>query len=355
MCSSAMETQLAWESFCSGKQSITTKGCFSTGLPPKPSPLYISTKTNIAYLSGPVDLFSSFWSLPVVPHYIPCEGIIKKQMKISSSTQEELREVTNRLPGDRHVSQHVIEHIDAVEGRIAFKDVRKICIGVCNKDVSSYRCKKRGAFYNCFSVIVRTQNNGRFSEMHVKVFNTGKLEIPGVQDDAVFEKTMDLLCLLLRRNTAHTLISWCSSRTETVLINSNFNTGFLIERDNLYRILRDEYCLQGRYDPCSYPGIQCDYYFTDAEPHGLGKAPDINMSKAAREKYIRMSFMVFRTGSVLIVGKCQEEQLRQIYSALCSILTTEYSRISTGKVTGVTPKRKKTQRLKTTIVTRPSK
>jgi hypothetical protein len=37
--------------------------------------------------------------------------------------------------------------------------------------------------------------------------------------------------------------------------------------------------------------------------------------------------MIFRTGSVLIVGKCSEEMLYQIYEFLCKIFEEEYDEI----------------------------
>jgi hypothetical protein len=42
--------------------------------------------------------------------------------------------------------------------------------------------------------------------------------------------------------------------------------------------------------------------------------------------------MLFRTGSILIVGKCNEEILNVIYRFICSILETEYSTIQMGPV-----------------------
>ena len=66
--------------------------------------------------------------------------------------------------------------------KLKFKDVRKINVGLCKKDLTSYRTKRKGAFYNCFVLILRIKNkDGIFKEAHVKVFNTGKLEIPGIQ------------------------------------------------------------------------------------------------------------------------------------------------------------------------------
>jgi hypothetical protein len=42
--------------------------------------------------------------------------------------------------------------------------------------------------------------------------------------------------------------------------------------------------------------------------------------------------MIFRTGSILIVGKCNEEILHVIYRFICSILVTEYSVIQMGAI-----------------------
>ena len=38
--------------------------------------------------------------------------------------------------------------------------------------------------------------------------------------------------------------------------------------------------------------------------------------------------MIFRTGSVLIVGKCSEEELKVIYSFIKQVLKNEYHRIN---------------------------
>ena len=40
------------------------------------------------------------------------------------------------------------------------------------------RGKIKNAFYNCFAIIVRFKYKEDFREIHVKVFNNGKMEIP---------------------------------------------------------------------------------------------------------------------------------------------------------------------------------
>ena len=96
-----------------------------------------------------------------------------------------------------YVNQYVMQHIDNPAGRIKYKDVRKVSIGISRKDVISYRIKQKSAFYNCFVVILRIEvQSNNYKEFHVKVFNTGKLQIPGIQTDDTLDKILDLLTFL---------------------------------------------------------------------------------------------------------------------------------------------------------------
>ena len=52
-----------------------------------------------------------------------------------------------------------------------------------------------------------------------------------------------------------------NSNIFTVLINSNFSCNFFIDRFKLYKILKNKYNINAAYDPCSYPGIQCKFYY----------------------------------------------------------------------------------------------
>jgi hypothetical protein len=92
--------------------------------------------------------------------------------------------------------------------------------------------------------------------------------------------------------------------------------------DIVYKL---KYNIQSIYDPCSYPGIQCKFYFNpDIE---IDKQTGSQISKENMDVYKNVkeiSFMIFRTGSVLIVGKCDENVLIVIYNFLKNILNTEY-------------------------------
>ena len=192
----------AWDNFCEDgivpeKKSNVQKISQEV---PKGTELYISTKTKITYLSSPIDLNNIFWKLQIIPYYKPIEGIIKKQMKFNFLDEEDLLATTDRLKGIKDVDDMIITEIKNPNGRIKFKVIKKISIGICSKDLISYRSKKRGAFYNCFVLILRVFDDKIFKEIHVKVFNTGKLEIPGIRDDSLLVKVMELVNIYTTAN-----------------------------------------------------------------------------------------------------------------------------------------------------------
>jgi hypothetical protein len=193
-----------------------------------------------------------------------------------------------------------------------------------------------------------------FKEFHIKVFNTGKLEIPGVQSEPIFELILSQILEILQPYVPNVL-GYKENTTETVLINSNFNCGFFINREVLYDILKFKYNIQSIYDPCSYPGIQCKFYYNPDT--GLQNGCQISEENKELYKNVKeVSFMIFRTGSVLIVGRCDENVLMIIYEFLKIILRNEFKNICQKNVkvaengeTQIKDKKKKLRRKNITI------
>jgi TATA-box binding protein (TBP) (component of TFIID and TFIIIB) len=319
---------------------------------PKSTNIYISTKTKIAYLNTPIDLKTIFWNIPIINYYIPKNGVVKKQMKFNSLEQNELDYIQEKLSSENYFEENIITHIDNPSGRIKFKDIRKVSIGISKKDIMSYRCKKRSAFYNCFVIILRMKIDETFKEFHVKVFNTGKLEIPGIQNETTFQLILNEVIKTLQPHIEASL-SYKPDSEMTVLINSNFNCGFFINREALYDILKFKYNIQAIYDPCSYPGIQCKFYYNPDV--GIQNGCQISEENKHLYKNVnQVSFMIFRTGSVLIVGKCDENVLMIIYDFLKVILNNEYKninqKVSASELTSISLKDKSRKVRRKTIL-----
>lgn len=290
---------------------------------PKPSDIYVSTKSKIAYLNKAIDYVNVFWNIPVIPYSMPKDGVIKKVIKLTSPTPEYLEEIQAKLKKELYYQEHVLVSINNPSGRIKFKDVRKITIGIAKKDIMTYRTKEKKAFSHCFVMILRIKIDNEFKEYHVKVFNTGEIEIPGVQNDAIFEKVLETIIATIQPYTTDKLSY--KQVNSTILINSNFNCGFFINRDVLYNIIKFKYNLQAMYDPCSYPGIQCKFYYNYDLEEQTGIQPPNKT-----DSIIEMSFMIFRTGSVLISGMCDEDVIYGIYDFLKNMFITEFKHIAIG-------------------------
>ena len=109
---------------------------------PKSSKLYISTQTKIIFLNTKIDL-NIFWQIPIIPYHKPSNGIIKKEMIIRPQSKEELEMIQQKFHNENYFEELEIIHIDNKDGKIKFKDKRKITIGISKKNILNRRCKKR--------------------------------------------------------------------------------------------------------------------------------------------------------------------------------------------------------------------
>lgn len=310
----------------------------SVGTDPVCEDLYISTKTKVLFLNQAIDINNVFWKIPVNEYWRPIDGVVKKQMKIVSKSKEEFDEYKAKLENIPYYTENIIKQIDnPAARRIKFKDERKITIGISKKDIMNCRGKVKNAFYNCFAIILRFKYEGAFREIHVKVFNTGKLEIPGILNSKLLDIVKGMILGLLQPNI-DSPVEFVETNTEdNVLINSNFNCGYFINREKLHSILRgNKYRIETAYDPCSYPGVKCKFYYnndieSDDERQNGQILPEDRAMKMSElgdnKKYTEISFMIFRTGSCLIVGNCTERILKFVFEFIKKMLAAEYQNI----------------------------
>jgi len=269
---------------------------------PMSTELKISTKSKIMYLNQKFNLESLFWKLKIIDYDEEKEGIIKKQMKFNFQTPEEVVKFENNIKNESCVNMTILNQINNPTGHVCFKDVRKVDIGISKNDVLKPNKSSKSAFYNCFVIIFRKMYNRSYREFHVKLFNSGKVEIPGIQNDGMLEVALEILIDTVQPHCAEKLEEIRCKR-ELVLVNSNFNCQYYLNRETLQHILKNKYKIKCNMDSCSYPGIQCKYAFSQNH---------------------EVSFMIFRTGSVLIVGKCSDKQLMEIYNFLVNVFKKEY-------------------------------
>jgi TATA-box binding protein (TBP) (component of TFIID and TFIIIB) len=312
--------------------------------------LHVSTQTKIAYLTEPIDILDVFWKIPIMEFHEMRTGILKKQIKLTSLSREEV--AANKARIEREYIGNLMVINEREKGDI-YKCVQKASAGLSNKDVLTYKpFSGKRAFYNCFALVIRIEINEEFKEFHIKVFNTGKIEIPGIKDTPQMRIAMRYFLVMIKEYYPD--IEY-KDNIRTILINSNFNCGYEVERDKCQRILSGKYNLISMYDPCLYPGVQCKFYYNamKATQDGICTCAKRCSKKGSGEgegQCKEVSFMVFRTGSILIVGNCDEEQLEVIYEKLKAIFDTDYAQMYAGKQETVKTTLTKKTRSKTFIV-----
>lgn len=357
-----MELDDEWEKFLNGgtTNDVPISKPADLGEAPGCDDLYISTKTKLLYLNKTnIDVSNIFWNAPIVEYWKPLEGIVKKQMKVAANSKEEAEENTRKLKQTYYYTERIIKQIDNPLAKTnKFKDERKVTIGMSSKNVLNYKGKdKGGAMFNCIALTFRFINNlQKYHEIHVKIFNTGKLEIPGVLNAWLFDKIKHLILTSLapffqenpqvpeqqgNQQIAEEPLAFKDVPSENVLINSNFECHYSVDRDALHSILKsDKYKIDTVYDSCSYPGVKCKYYFNNHNGFDVSKQTGTILQEDCHltmeelivsKKYTKVSFMIFRTGGCLIVGNCSEEILTFVYQFVKKLLTEEYKNICMGK------------------------
>ena len=334
-----------WENFAiKGKSNLKSETKHASTYQVKCSDIYISTKTKIAYLNiNNINLIETFWNIPIIDYHAPIVGILKKSMKFNCTSKKETDDLDKKINTIDNIQVDIISNIIT---NTKYKDVKKIDIGISKKDLTNFRKKKKGAFYNCFALIIRIKENNTFKEVHIKIFNTGKLEIPGIQNDNTLYIALNHLCELMT-TILKTNVTYDKKNVENVLINSNFSCGFYVDRQKLHQLLKFKYNIHSLYDPCSYPGIQCKFYYNDSNINGVCKCEKpcyyIKKGQIVENKCKEISFMIFRTGSVLIVGHCDEKVLYSVYEFLKNIFIKEYNEIGSNFETPVKKKKNNTK------------
>lgn len=317
---------------------------------PEFSDLYVSTQTKIGYLDKAIDLNKIFWKLPILPYETPGEGIIKKIMKVNSIDKKSVEILETNIAKEKNITVDILSKVNNISGKkVIFKDIRKITIGISKKDLINFRKKKKSAFYNCFATIIRIFYKGSFREINIKVFNTGKLEIPGIQNIETLNIALEILLEKIN-NIVDKPVKYLKDKIETVLINSNFTCNFYINRTILYQILKYDYNIHSLYDPCSYPGIQCKFFYNKDKldnQNGVCNCENkctLNKKNKKNNKCVIVSFMIFRTGSILIVGNCDENTLKKIYMYVVDMLSKNCDKIKSNLKEQVVKVKKKKYR-----------
>ena len=123
---------------------------------------------------------------------------------------------------------------------------------------------------------------------------------------------------------------------QIVLINSDFNINFKIKRNILFSILKDDYGIVSRFEPGIYPGVNNKYYWNKLYKNDPSKKEGVcYCKKNCSGKGLgngdgdckKITIAAFSSGSVIITGAREKQQINDCYSFINRVFRENYSKV----------------------------
>lgn len=211
-----------------------------------------------------------------------------------------------------------------------YETVDNIITGVKIKgQIKGYFPKKQDSgkvFFNSITLnVVQLKKS-----INLKIFNNGKIQMTGVISKEHSMLAINMVIRLLNKKKIE-YISDIDKEIEisdfkTVLINSDYDCGFEIQRENLLSILINDYNLSVNYEPENYPGVKVAFFWNDIyknEITGLCKCKKKCVGKGSGKKINeckKVTIAIFQSGKIIITGGNDLLQIKTVYDFLNKIL-----------------------------------
>ena len=177
--------------------------------------------------------------------------------------------------------------------------------------------KKKKIFYNQATIHVIHDDK----IMNVKLFNNGRIQITGLKNE---NQAIKLINKLIQYFKDFEVISDYTELIEdkVVLINSDFDLGFEINREKLnYEIIKND--IYSSYEPCIYPGVNIKYFINNNNTCGICECETICNGKGngcGDGNCKKVTIAVFKSGKVIITGGQNQEQITESYRFITNFI-----------------------------------
>jgi len=201
-------------------------------------------------------------------------------------------------------------------------------LGYSSRDILSKRKVSKNSFFNQATIVVRKLREDRigYKEVNIKLFANGGFQMTGITSEEYSKNT--LMWLIDKFNTFTKPISnnpISIKKFSVQLLNSDYKMNALVRRDELHKILVNQYKLFSTLETTIYQGINTKYYYNEKSIQkngicwcerpcsGQGDGKELGNCK-------RITIAIFQTGSVIITGARNHEQLNESYEFMNIIL-----------------------------------
>tara|TARA_B100001094_G_C18134603_1_gene774285 strand:- start:630 stop:1370 length:741 start_codon:yes stop_codon:yes gene_type:complete len=177
--------------------------------------------------------------------------------------------------------------------------------------------KKKRIFYN--QATIHVNSYGKL--MNVKLFNNGKIQITGLkQEGQSVELVNELILYLQYLDIFKEDVSIIHS--QIVLINSDFDLGFKVNREMLHREIINM-GIYSSFEPCIYPGVNIKYYMNTNNSNGICCCNNICNGKGRANgdgDCKKVTIAVFMSGKTIITGGQNKDQLKKCHQFITNFI-----------------------------------
>jgi TATA-box binding protein (TBP) (component of TFIID and TFIIIB) len=199
--------------------------------------------------------------------------------------------------------------------------------GIAMEDILHDSAREKKRFFNQSSLVFRVCLGGEmYKEVNIKLFKNGGFQMTGISSEDMARRS---LARFMEANKDREI--WPSAphiRTFDIrMMNSDYSIGKAIRRDRLHKLLVETYGLWSSFEPTIYQGVNTKFFWnktrTPETPPGICVCPEScvgngdGYSVGACKK---ITISPFRTGSVIITGAKNTEQLMDSYHFLNKVL-----------------------------------
>ena len=118
---------------------------------------------------------------------------------------------------------------------------------------------------------------------------------------------------------------------KTELINSDFCANFIINNTKLHQIIKNKYKIFSSYEPNDYPGVKNKFCWNpnnnDNNTQGICKCLPNCVERGKKSICVQITISVFQSGSIIITGSKNTQQIKDAYNFIIKILNDNYDEI----------------------------
>ena len=223
--------------------------------------------------------------------------------------------------------------------------------GISMENILHESTREKKRFFNQSSLVFRVKLTDLFKEVNIKLFKNGGFQMTGISSE---EMARFAIHRFIEANKGRQI--WMTGDIEQIpfiktfdirMMNSDYSIGKAIRRDRLHKLLVETYGLWSSFEPTIYQGVNTKFFWNkmrgpNTSP-GICLCPESCMGNGdgySIGNCKKITISPFRTGSVIITGAKNTEQLNDAYIFLNKVFTDHADVILRDEAELPAPKKK---------------